>query len=166
MGAAHICEGFTTAPLLCAPTAPTRSITVLADGKKHMSSKHASVPWFGAPEATQASLMLAAIQEDISAPESSHEPTGVKAEVPSVQLPRPEEVSTIPLCPTQEEDPLEESLPFVPDIAKEDLTPEQEKELLKEEEATPGPPIPSDKAIIEAIRFTPKDLHAYEYAGA
>ena len=79
-----------------------------------MSSKHASAPWFGAPEATQASLMLAAIQEDISAPESSHEPTGVKAEVPSVQLPRPEEVSTIPLRPTQEEDPLEESLPFVP----------------------------------------------------
>ena len=33
MGAAHIIEGFTTAPLLCAPTAPTRSITVPADGK-------------------------------------------------------------------------------------------------------------------------------------
>ena len=55
-----------------------------------MSSKHSSVPWFGAPEAMQASLMLAAIQEDISAQESSQEPTGVKAEVPSVQLPRPE----------------------------------------------------------------------------
>ena len=33
MGAAHIFEGFTTAPLLCAPTAPIRSITVPADGK-------------------------------------------------------------------------------------------------------------------------------------
>ena len=33
MGAAHIFEGFTMAPLLCAPTAPTRSITVPADGK-------------------------------------------------------------------------------------------------------------------------------------
>ena len=83
-----------------------------------------------------------------------------------VQLPRPEEVSTIPLCPTQEEDPLEESLPFVPDIAEEDLTPEQEKELLKEEEVTPRPPPPSDKAIIEATCFAPSDLRAYEYAGA
>ena len=36
-----------------------------------MSSKHSLVPWFGAPEATQASLMLAAIQEDVSAPGSS-----------------------------------------------------------------------------------------------
>ena len=71
--------------------------------------------------------MLAAIQEDISAPESSQEPTGVRAEVPSVQLPRPEEVSTIPLRPTQEEDPLEESLPFVPDTAEEDPTPRTRK---------------------------------------
>ena len=107
-----------------------------------MSSKHSSVPWFGAPEATQASLMLAAVQEDISAPESSQEPTGVKAEVPSVQLPRLEEISTIPLHPTQEEDPLEESLPFAPDAAKEDPTPEQEKELLEEKEVTPRPPYP------------------------
>ena len=49
-----------------------------------MSSKHSSVPWFGAPKATQASLMLAAIQEDISAPGLSQEPTGVEAEVPLV----------------------------------------------------------------------------------
>ena len=59
-----------------------------------MSSKHSSVPWFGAPEATQASLMLAAIQEGISASGSSQEPTGVKAEVPLVRLPHPEEIST------------------------------------------------------------------------
>ena len=131
-----------------------------------MSSKHSSVPWFGAPEATQASLMLAAVQEDISAPESSQEPSGVKAEVPSVQLPRPEEVSTIPLRPTQEEDPFEESLPFTLDAAKEDLTPEQEEELLAEEEATPKPPTSSDKALIEATCFAPSDLRAYEYASA
>ena len=55
-----------------------------------MSSKHSSVPWFGAPEATQASLMLAAIQEDISAPGSSQESTGVKAGGPlgPTSLPR------------------------------------------------------------------------------
>ena len=97
-----------------------------------MSSKHSSVPWFGAPEATQASLMLAAIQEDISAPGSSQESMGVKAEAPLVQLPHPEEISTIPLHPNQEEDPLEESLPFALDAAEEDLTPEQEQELLEE----------------------------------
>ena len=110
--------------------------------KAHMSSKHSSVPWFGALEATQASLMLAAIQEDISASGSSQEPMGVKAEVPSVQLPRPEEISTIPLHPTQEEDPLEESLPFAPDATEEDLTLEQEQELLEEEGAKPRPPYP------------------------
>ena len=75
--------------------------------------------------------MLATIQEDISAPGSTQEPTGVEAEVPLVRLSLPEEISTIPLCPTQEEDPLEESLPFAPDMA-EDLTPEQEQELLEE----------------------------------
>ena len=132
----------------------------------HMSSKHSSVPWFSALEATQASLMLATIQEDISAPGSSQEPTGVEAEVPLVQLPRPKEISTIPLCPTQEEDPLEKSLFFTPDAAEEDLTLEQEQELLEEEGATPRPPTPSDKAIIEATRFAPSDLHAYKYASA
>ena len=68
--------------------------------------------------------------------------------------------------PTQEEDPLEESLPFALDAADEDLTLEQEQELLEEEGATPRPPTPSDKAIIEVTRFTPSDLHAYEYASA
>ena len=70
--------------------------------------------------------MLATIQEDISAPGSSQEPTGVEAEVPLVRLPLPKEISTILLRPTQEEDPLEESLPFALDTAEEDLNPEQE----------------------------------------
>ena len=110
--------------------------------------------------------MLAAVQEDISAPELSQEPSGAKVEVPSVQLPCPEEISTIPLRPIQEEDPLKESLPFTPDAADEDLTPKQEEELLKEEEATPRPPTPSDKALIEATHFAPSDLRTYEYASA
>ena len=63
-------------------------------------------------------------------------------------------------------DPLEESLPFAPDMAEEDLTPEQEQELLEEEGATPRPPTASDKAIIEVPRFAPSDLCAYEYASA
>ena len=131
-----------------------------------MSLKHSSVPWFGAPEATQASLMLAAIQEGVSASGSSQEPTGVETEVPLVRLPRLEEISTIPLRPSQEEDPLEESLPFAPDMAEEDFTPKQEQELLEEEGVTPRPPTPSDKAIIEATHFAPSDLRAYEYASA
>ena len=151
--------------LIC-PYCPNQRYYRASGWKAHMSSKHSLVPWFSAPEATQASLMLASVQEDISALGSSQEPTGVKAEVPLVQLPRPEEISTIPLCPTQEEDPLEESLPFAPDAAKEDLTPEQEQELLEEGGMTPRPPTPSDKAIIEATRFAPSNLRAYEYAGA
>ena len=151
--------------LIC-PYCPNQRYYRTSGWKAHMSSKHSSVPWFSAPEATQASLMLAAIQEDISARGSSQEPTGVKVEVPSVQLPCPKEISTIPLHPTQEEDSLEESLPFAPDAAREDLTLEQEQELLEEEGATPRPPTPSDKAIIEATRFAPSDLRAYEYATA
>ena len=90
----------------------------------------------------------------------------MQAEVPLVLLPRPEEISTIQLCPNQEEYPLEESLPFAPDMAKEDLTPEQEQELLEEEGVTPRPPTPSDKAIIEVTHFAPSDFCAYKYASA
>ena len=151
--------------LIC-PYCPNQRYYHASGWKAHMSSKHSLVPWFGAPEATQASLMLAAIQVDISAPGSSQEPTGVEAEVPLVRLPLPKEISTIPLHPTQEEGPLEESLPFALDTDEEDLTPEQEQELLEEEGATPRPPTPSDKAIIEATRFAPSDLHAYDYASA
>ena len=38
-------------------------------------------------------------------------------------------------------------------MAKEDLTPEQEQELLEEGGVTPRPPTPSDKAIIEVTHF-------------
>ena len=151
--------------LIC-PYCPNQRYYRASGWKAHMSSKHSLVPWFGAPEATQASLMLATVQEDVSAPGSSQEPTGVEAEVPLVRLLRPKEISTVPLRPTQEEDPLEESLPFAPDTAEENLTPEQEQELLEEEGATPRPPTPSDKAIIEVTCFAPSNLRAYEYASA
>ena len=131
-----------------------------------MSSKHSSVPWFGG-SGGYAGLPNA------SRHSRGHICPGVipgtywsEGGGPLVQLPRPEEISTIPLRPTEEEDPLEEYLPFAPDAAEEDLTPEQEQELLEEEGATPRPPTSSDKAIIEATRFAPSDLHAYEYASA
>ena len=69
--------------IIC-PYCPNQRYYRASGWKAHMSSKHSSVPWFGALEATQASLMLATVQEDISALGSSQEPTGVKAEVPSV----------------------------------------------------------------------------------
>ena len=119
-----------------------------------------TVPWFGAPEAAQASLMLAAIQEEVSAPVLSQEPVGVKAEVPLTHLPRPEEISMVPLRPVQEEGPLEESLPFALDMTEEDLTPEQEQELLEEEEVAPRPPTPSTEAIEATRLVAPSDLRA------
>ena len=88
MGAAHIFEGFTMAPLSCAPTAPTEVLPVLADGKTHVVKTHfCTLVW--CPRGYAGLLMLAAIQEDISAPELSQEPTGVKAEVPSVSTSPP-----------------------------------------------------------------------------
>ena len=47
--------------LIC-PYCPNQRYYRASGWKTHMSSKHSSVPWFGAPEATQASLMLATIQ--------------------------------------------------------------------------------------------------------
>ena len=89
-----------------------------------MSSKHASAPWFGAPEATQASLMLEAVQEEIAVPPSSQQPT--------------EGISTIPLNPSIEEAAPDNSLPFTQDVEEDndppELSPEQEQELLDVEE--------------------------------
>ena len=151
--------------LMC-PYCPNQKYYHASGWKKHMSSKHASAPWFGAPEAYAGLPNASRHSRGHICPRVIPGTYWSEGGGPSVQLPRPEEVSTIPLRPTQEEDPLEESLPFVPDTAEEDPTPEQEKELLEEKEATPRPPTPSDKAIIEATRFAPSDLHAYEYAGA
>ena len=148
--------------LIC-PYCPNQRYYQASGWKVNMSSKHSTVPWFGAPEAAQASLMLAAIQEEVSAPAMSQEPVGAKAEVPLTHLPHPEEISMVPLHPVQEDGPLEESLPFAPDMTEKDLTPEQEQELLEEEEVAPRPPTPSTEAIKAASLVAPSDLHAYEY---
>ena len=107
-----------------------------------MSSKHATAPWFGASEQTQASLMLAAIQEDIDVPSSQQPPA------PEFHLPTQEEISTVPLNPSTEEVAPEESLPYTQDL-EEELSPEQEQELLA--------------ATEEEERAAPSDSRTWEY---
>ena len=109
--------------IMC-PFCPNQKYYRASGWKSHMSSKHATAPWFGASEQTQASLMLAAIQEDIDAPSSSQQPPA-----PEFRLPTQEEISTVPLNPSAEEAAPEESLSYIPDL-EEDVSPEQEQELL------------------------------------
>ena len=109
--------------LMC-PYCPAQKYYRASGWKSHMSSKHATAPWFGASEPMQASLMLAAIQEDIDAPPSSQPPS-----VPEFRLPTQEEISTVPLNPSTEEAAPEESLPYTQDL-EEDVPLEQEQELL------------------------------------
>ena len=121
--------------ILC-PYCPNQKYYRASGWKSHMSSKHATAPWFGASEQTQASLMLAAIQEDIDAPSSSQQPPA-----PEFCLPTQEEISTVPINPSVEEAAPLESLPYTQDL-KEDVSPEQEQELLaateEEEKAAPS----------------------------
>ena len=56
-----------------------------------MSAKHAQVVWFGTPEATQASLMLSAMQEEATTPALDPTPA-----LPEVEV----KVSTDPTPPT------------------------------------------------------------------
>ena len=88
MGAARTLDGYTMALLLCARFDSNQKYYRASGWKSHMSSKHATAPWFGASEQTQASLMLAAIQEDIDAPSSSQQPPA-----PEFHLPTQEEIS-------------------------------------------------------------------------
>ena len=79
--------------IMC-PYCPNQKYYRASGWKNHMSSKHATAPWFGASEQTQASLMLAAIQEDIDVPSSQQPPA------PEFHLPTQEEISTVPLNPS------------------------------------------------------------------
>ena len=79
-----------------------------------MSAKHAQILWFGAPKATQASLMLSAMQEELATPAST------EVEV---------KISTEPSPNIADVEPPMDSLPFVPDTAEDastELSPEQE----------------------------------------
>ena len=129
-----------------------------------MSSKHASAPWFDAPEATQASLMLEAVQEEIAVPPSSQQPI-------EFRLPTQAEISTIPLNPSTEEAAPDDSLPFTQDIEEDndppELSPEQEQELLdveEEKEERAKPPSPGLEAIQQAFESAPGDHRTWEYA--
>ena len=112
------------------PYCPNQKYYRASGWKSHMSSKHATAPWFGASEPTQASLMLAAIQEDldVDAPPSSQQ-----TPAPAIRLLTQEEISTVPLNPSTEEAAPEESLPYTQDL-EEELSPKDEQELLATEE--------------------------------
>ena len=150
---------------LACPYCPNQHYYRASSWKKHMSAKHPKAPWFGASEAMQASLMLAAFQEEASGSALSQNPE-------EIRLPPSDEISTIPSRPTEEESPLEETLPFAPDTVEDDdtpeLTPEQEQDLLVEgegeEEDKPRPPTPSTKAIKAASFLAPSDLRGWNYS--
>ena len=148
--------------IMC-PYCPNQKYYRASGWKNHMSSKHATAPWFGASEQTQASLMLAAIQEDIDMP-SSQQPI-------ESRLPTQAEISTIPLNPSTEEAAPDDSLPFTQDIEEDndppELSPEQEQELLdvkEEKEECAKPPSPGLEAIQQAFESAPGDYRTWEYA--
>ena len=157
---------------LACPYCPNQCYYQASGWKKHMSAKHPKDPWFGAPEATQASFMLAAFQEEASVPESALSQNPEEVQIPTIYLPRPDEISTTPIRPTEEEAPLEETLPFAPDTVEDDvtpeLTPEQEQDLLvgdeEEEEEKPRPPTPSTEAIKAASFLAPSNLREWNYS--
>ena len=149
--------------IMC-PYCPNQKYYRASGWKNHMSSKHATAPWFGASEATQASLMLKAVQEEVAVPPSSQQPI-------EFRLPAQAEISTIPLNPSTEEAAPDDSLPFTQDIEEDndppELSPEQEQELLdvkEEKEECAKPPSPGLEAIQQAFESAPGDHRAWEYA--
>ena len=155
--------------LMC-PYCPNQKYYRVSSWKRHMTSKHPTAPWYGAPEATQASLMLESLQEDLATADSASQPSTPKAEF---KLPSQEEISTVPLQPVVKEDPPEESLPFTADLDEEQdaanpsiLSPEDEDKLLEEDtekDATPRSRSPGLAAIKKASELAPSDTHQYEY---
>ena len=108
-----------------------------------MSAKHAQVVWFRTPEATQASLMLSAMQEEVTTP--AQDPTPA---LPEVEV----QVLTDPTPPTPDTTEDTGEIPL-------ELTPEQEQELLAGEESsqdTPRPPTPDDRTLLKATSFAPQ----------
>lgn len=107
--------------------------------KSHMSAKHAQILWFGAPEATQASLMLSAMQEELATPAS----TEVEVKISTEPSPN---IADVNLLRT-----LYHLSPDTAEDASTELSPEQEQELLADEEpsqTTPCPPTPEDRTLL------------------
>ena len=150
---------------LACPYCPSQKYYRVSGWKKHMASKHPTVPWYGASETTQASLMLKSLQEEISAPTTASQ----EAEF---RLPTQEEISTVPLKPTVIEEPPEESLPYTVDVEEGDevvvslqIAPEEEHKLLgdvEEEEDVPSSQIPRSTVDPEAGAID--ETRQYEYA--
>ena len=116
---------------LACPYCPSQKYYRVSGWKKHMASKHPTAPWYGAPEATEASLMLKSLQEEISAPPAATQEV-------EFRLPSQEEISTVPLKPTVMEEPPEESLPYTVDVEEGDDEPKQ----LSPSTDPSGPPPP------------------------
>ena len=145
----HLCQVHYGTCLVC-PFCLNQRYYRVGDWKSHMSAKHAQVVWFGTPEATQASLMLSALQEEVTTPAPDSTPA-----LPEVEV----KVSTDPTPPTPGTMEDTGEIPL-------ELTPEQEQELLAGEESsqdTPRPPTPDDRTLLKATSFTPSNLRQWEY---
>ena len=148
----HLCRVHYGTCLVC-PFYPNQCYYPVGGWKSHMSAKHAQVVWFGTPEATQASLMLSAMQEEVTTPAPDPTPA-----LPEVEV----KVSTDPTPPTP--DTMEDTGEVL-----SELTPEQEQEFLAGEESsqnTPRPPTPDDRTLLKATSFTPSDLRQWEYSSS
>ena len=129
-----------------------------------MASKHPTAPWYGASKTTQASLMLKSLQEEISAPPAATQEV-------EFCLPTQEEISTVPLKPTVEEEPPEESLPYTVDVEEGDevvislnIAPEEEQQLLgdvEEKEDVLQSHTPS--SMVDPEASVTSDTRQYEY---
>ena len=130
-----------------------------------MASKHATAPWYGAPKATQASLILQSVQEEIAAPAAATQEV-------EFCLPTQEEISTVPLKPTVVEEPPEESLPYTMNVEEGDevvlsidLAPEEEQKLLGDvENKEDVPPSHTPGSVVDPEADAAGDTRQYKYA--
>ena len=138
-----------------------------------MASKHAAVPWYGATETMQASLILKSVQEEVETPPTTatEAPTSTTTSEVELRFPSLSEISTVPLKPTVVEEPLPESLPYTAEedddtLVSIDIDPEEERELLGVEGGDDAPRrrSPSLQDICEASAQIPSDTRHYEYA--
>ena len=150
---------------LACPYCPSQKYYRVSGWKKHMASKHATAPWYGAPEATQASLILQSVQEEIAAPAAATQEV-------EFCLPTQEEISTVPLKPTVVEEPPEESLPYAVNVEEGDevvlsidLAQEEEQELLGDTESQEDIPLSqAPSSVVDPEAGATGDTRQYEYA--
>ena len=150
---------------LACPYCPSKKYYRVSGWKKHMASEHPTAPWYGAPETTEASLMLKSLQEEISAPPAATQEV-------EFRLPSQKEISTVPLKPAAVEEPPEESLPYTVDVEEGDdvivslnIAPEEEQELLGDVEGEKEvPPSHDPSSADDPEACVVDDTREYEYA--